>query len=257
MHKDRRIDGKIKSYQAYLFDLYGTLADIHTDEWRLPFWKRVSEVFRSCGADYEAKELRTSCFSEVARQEKEKQEAGHEIEIDIGAVFRKLFERKGLSVTEEELLYTARSFRELSRTRLRPYAYARELLQKLHTQGKQVYLLSNAQSIFTLDELRILKLDDLFDDILISSDCGYKKPDPVVFEILMKRNGLVPKDCLMIGNDLYSDILGANRAGVDSLYIHTALSSKTKAEAKSDYVQEGMDMKLLMRKICEQDRKEA
>ncbi|MBO4919692.1 MAG: HAD family hydrolase [Erysipelotrichaceae bacterium] len=248
---------RIKSYKAYLFDLYGTLADIHTDEWKLPFWKSISKAFCSHGADYEAKELRTSYFSEVTRQKKEKREAGHEIEIDLREVFTELFRKKGISLKEEELHKTARLFRELSRTRLRPYAHTRELLLKLHEQGKEVYLLSNAQSIFTMEELRILKLDDLFDDILISSDCGYRKPDPIVFDILMKRNGLVPKDCLMIGNDLYSDILGANRAGVDSLYIRTALSSKTETEAKPDYLQEGMDMKRLMRKICEQDRKEA
>ena len=29
---------KVGTYKAYLFDLYGTLADIHTDEWKLPFW---------------------------------------------------------------------------------------------------------------------------------------------------------------------------------------------------------------------------
>ena len=240
---------KVRSYRAYFFDLYGTLADIHTDEWKLSFWKKICGVFLSYGAAYEAVELRMSYFAEVTRQEKEKQETGHEIEIDVREVFVELLKKKGISVTEEELQKIARSFRELSRTRLRPYAHVRELIEKLHEQGKKVYLLSNAQSIFTLDELKILKLDDLFDDILISSDCGYKKPDPVIFEILMKSNGLVPDDCLMIGNDLYSDVLGAKRAGVDSYYIHDALSSKTDVTVQPDYIQEGMDMKLLMRRI--------
>ena len=242
---------KVGTYKAYLFDLYGTLADIHTDEWKLPFWKKMCGVFLSYGADYEAKELRKAYFTEVSRLEIEKYEEGHEIEIDIKEVFVELLRRKGIAVTEEQLQRIARSFRELSRTRLRPYAHVKELLQKLREQGKKVCLLSNAQSIFTLDELKILKLDDLFDDILISSDCGYKKPDPIIFEILLKRNGLNPEDCLMIGNDLYSDVFGANRAGVDSYYIHDALSSKSDAAAKPDYIQEGMDIRLLMRRICE------
>ena len=241
----------IKPYKAYLFDLYGTLCDIHTDEWKLSFWKRVREVFCSYGADYETRELKSAYFSEVSKQEKERQEEGHEIEIDLSEVFIELFKKKGISVKEKKLQKITRSFRELSRTRLRTYAHAHKLLEKLHEQGKKVFLLSNAQSIFTLEELMILKMDDLFDDILISSDCGYKKPDPIVFEILLKRNGLNPEDCLMIGNDLYSDILGANRAGVDSCYIHTALSSDTKTVAKPDYIQEGMDMKLLMKKLCD------
>ncbi len=241
---------KTKSYKAYLFDLYGTLADIHTDEWKLSFWSRICGVFLSYGAEYEARELRKAYFTEVAGQENQRRREGHEIEVDIGDVFNELLRKKGITVTEDELHRIARQFRESSRTRLRLYAHADELLKKLHEQGKKTYLLSNAQSIFTLDELKTLKLDDLFDDILISSDCGYRKPDPIVFEILMKKNGLNPEDCLMIGNDLYSDVLGAGRAGVDSYYIHDALSSRTDPEIKPDYMQEGMDMKLLMKRIC-------
>lgn len=240
---------KTRSYKACLFDLYGTLADIHTDERKLPFWNKASEVFRRYGADYHSKELREAYFVEATKQEKEKHEEGHEIEIDLSEVFMELFRKKGVFIKKGDLYRTAESFRELSRSRLRPYAHAEELLLTLKKQGKKVYLLSNAQSIFTLKELQILGLDDLFDDILISSDCGYRKPDPIIFDILLKRNGLSCKDCLMIGNDLYSDVLGASRAGIDSYYIRSALSSKTDISVKPTYVQEGMDLKLLMRRI--------
>lgn len=241
---------RIKPYKAYLFDLYGTLADIHTDEWKMSFWKKVREVFASCGAEYEAEELKTAYFTEVTRQEKERQEKGHETEIDLREVFVELLKKKETVLNEKDLEKLACRFREMSRSRLRLYAHAEELLQKLRRQGKQVYLLSNAQSIFTMEELRILKLEDLFDDILISSDCGYKKPDPLIFTILLDRNGLKAEDCLMIGNDLYSDVLGAARAGIDSYYIHDALSSRTEVKITPTYRQEGMDLKRLMNRIC-------
>ena len=243
-------DARLRSYRAYLFDLYGTLADIHTDEWKLPFWKKVSKEFSSLGADYGAEELRSAYFRETGRQERERKEEGREIEIDLREVFRELFRQKETSLEEEDLHKAAGTFRELSRSRLRTYAHADELLRKLHGQGKKVLLLSNAQSVFTLDELKILKLEDLFDDILISSDCGYRKPDPCIFDILLKRNGLLPGECLMIGNDLYSDVLGARRAGIDSYYIRSALSSEENIEVEPDHVQVGMDLKLLMRRIC-------
>ena len=41
---------------------------------------------------------------------------------------------------------------------------------------KKKFLLSNAQSCFTLDELDALGLADRFDGILLSSDAGMKKP---------------------------------------------------------------------------------
>ena len=241
---------QVRSYKAYLFDLYGTLADIHTDERKLSFWKKQVEVFRSYRAVYEAKELRTLYFDEIARLEKEKHKEGHEIEIDLGEVFIELLKKKDVSANEEKIRRIAGSFREASRTHLRAYAHARELLQKLHEQGKKVFLLSNAQSLFTMDELKELGFTDLFDDILISSDFGYKKPDPIIFTILLKRNCLSPEDCLMIGNDLYSDVLGARRAGIDSYYIRSALSSKGSVGIRADYDQEGMDLQRLMKRIC-------
>ena len=241
---------KIREYRAYLFDLYGTLADIHTDEGKPAFWRKMTDVFRSYGADYEARELRNSYFTEISRQEKERRQEGHEIEIDLDTVFTELLGKKGIKVEKEEIQRIARSFREASRTHLRAYAHAKEVLQRLRRQGKKVYLLSNAQSLFTMDELRQLELDDQFDDILISSDCGYKKPDPIIFKILLERNDLSAKDCLMIGNDLHSDILGARRAGIASYYIHSALSSKNDTDIEADYYQEGMDLGLLMKRIC-------
>ena len=35
----------MKEYENYIFDLYGTLVDIHTDEWKTSFWKKVSQIF--------------------------------------------------------------------------------------------------------------------------------------------------------------------------------------------------------------------
>lgn len=88
-----------------------------------------------------------------------------------------------------------------------------------------VYLLSNAQRIFTEYELRSLGLWELFDGILISSDEGCCKPDPAFFRILFDRYGLNPADCLMIGNERTSDLAGAVAAGIDCCYLHTATSS--------------------------------
>ena len=42
---------------------------------------------------------------------------------------------------------------------------------------------------------------------------GCSKPEPEIFEIAL--DGLSPKEALMIGDGIQSDVLGANRAGVD------------------------------------------
>ena len=42
----------MKTYKNYLFDLYGTLADIHTNEDSPAFWRNVSRLLGMQGVDW-------------------------------------------------------------------------------------------------------------------------------------------------------------------------------------------------------------
>ncbi|MBR4461105.1 MAG: HAD family hydrolase [Erysipelotrichaceae bacterium] len=240
----------MKSYDAYLFDLYGTLIDIHTDESSMAFWRKIREFFHMYDADYDPKELRDAYFKTVREQEEQKTENGHLIEIEIGDVFQKLFKRKGIVVNKHTIKDIAWQFRQNSTSHLRLYAGAMELLDALRSSRKQVYLLSNAQSLFTLPELKMTGLYDMFDDIVISSEVGYRKPDPFIFESLLKKHDLKTENCLMIGNDLQTDTQGAHAIGMDSFYIRSALSgSETKNRNIPEYMLDHMDLRLLLRKL--------
>lgn len=94
-----------------------------------------------------------------------------------------------------------------------------KLLQLLKTNGKKIYLLSNAQRIFTESELKESGLLP-FDGIYLSSDFGYKNQMPL-FKQPLDVYHLEPKDCIMIGNELKSDIAVANACSIDSLFIHS------------------------------------
>ncbi len=240
---------EMKEYGAYIFDLYGTLIDIHTNERKASLWKKQRELFSSFGAGYEWKELRDSYFGTVGRMEEEKKEQDHYIEIDIAEVFRLLLRKKGIESGADMIRRIAERFRRDSVCHIRLYAGAKDLLKALRNLDKKVFLLSNAQELFTGKELEDLGIDGSFDDIFISSACGYRKPDPSFMERLLQKHGLDPKDCLMIGNDLYDDVCIAARTGMDSYYIESALSSERKTDAVATYVQKGMDLKLLKKRI--------
>ena len=42
----------MKAYKNYLFDLYGTLVDIHTNEDSPAFWRNVSRLLGMQGVDW-------------------------------------------------------------------------------------------------------------------------------------------------------------------------------------------------------------
>ncbi|MDE5931039.1 MAG: HAD family hydrolase, partial [Lachnospiraceae bacterium] len=132
---------------------------------------------------------------------------------------------------------------------IRLYAGAKELLCQLREMGRGVYLLSNAQRVFTEQELRYLQIADCFDGILISSDHGVKKPDERFFRILLEQYRIEPEKALMIGNDLNSDIAGAKQVGMDTFYIHSAISPKSSQPVDADYAMMKMDLRSLCRQI--------
>ena len=225
-------------YQNYIFDLYGTLIDINTDEWSDELWNKMAILYGYRGAHYNFDELHKEYDRLV---EKEKKAAGRRhpdyttLDIQIEKVFRKLYTQKGVKVTKAQVLYTAESFRCFSTKYIKLYDGVTDLLDTLKAKGKKIYLLSNAQRSFTENELNMLGLTDYFDGICISSDEECSKPDTNYFRILFERYGLEKSESIMIGNDFRSDIGGAADFGIDSLYIHQSISPEIDGKLRSTY----------------------
>ena len=197
-------------YKNLFFDLYGTLVDIRTDELKPSLWRGAAEFYSLCGAPYAAAEIRTRYLALC-------------VEIELRNVFRRLFEEKDVPVTATQVEDTAVLFRLLSFCR-RPRLMkgAKRTLSGLRRQGARMYLLSNAQSCFTIPELRRLGLlDGVFDGIFLSSDFGSKKPAPAFFNAALAQAGLTASEVLMVGNDPVADIRGADSVGMESRYFHS------------------------------------
>ena len=211
-------------YRNFIFDLYGTLVDVRTNEHKPSLWKKLALFYSFQGAAYTGKELR-SRYQVLETAARTAPTSYTYPEICAADIFRTLYIEKGIQPSEELLTATGQFFRIESLHTLQCYPATIDTLQQLRAAGCDVYLLSNAQRIFTEYELRSLGLWELFDGILISSDEGCCKPDPAFFRILLERYGLDPATCLMIGNERTSDLAGAVTAGIDCCYIHTATSS--------------------------------
>ncbi|RST72050.1 HAD family hydrolase [Siminovitchia acidinfaciens] len=59
-----------------------------------------------------------------------------------------------------------------------------------------------------------------FDQIIISGGYGKGKPDKGIFEHTLSLTGLQADEAIMVGDNLNTDILGANRAGIKSVWIN-------------------------------------
>ena len=223
----------ITVYKNYIFDFYGTLADIRTDEDNFRLWKKMSEIYRALGAGYKPQELRRA-FRRMEQREKAKL-GGENAEPDLTRVFALLFYDKNVSCDDSQAKMTAITFRALSRRFLRAYDGVEELWEELRRRDRKLYLLSNAQTDFTRPEIEMLGLTRFFDGIVLSSEQGCKKPSPAFFRKLLEQYGLEPSESIMIGNDGTADISGARSVGMDTLYLRTAISPEEQGEINATY----------------------
>ena len=245
LYKDTHREAAMARYQHCIFDLYGTLVDIHTEETRPKLWREMSAWYREHGADYRPGALRDAYFRTVRLLEgadplrNDAHEAHPEIRIE--EVFQRLFQEKGVDADLALAIQTGERFRTASLIHLRLYDGAVKLLETLRAHGQRVWLLSNAQRVFTMSELRSLGIEGLFDGIYLSSDYGCKKPDPRFFGLLLQERGIDPESAIMIGNDGVCDIQGAKGVGLSTLYIRSNISPDEPLP-EADYVLEEMNL---------------
>lgn len=220
-------------YKNYIFDLYGTLADIKTNEYTPGFWKKIAGLLACYDAFYTPNELKKA-YQTTLKKTGPSFKCQHP-EYDVVKTFQLILKQKGVSCPKSRALDIAYAFRVISRSKLCIYDGVHETLEMLKSHGKSVFLLSNAQSAFTMAELKQLGLDTFFDDIFLSSDFGVKKPDTLYYQMLLNKHSLNPDQCLMTGNDPEADILGAKMAGMDALYFHSNLSEGFTPPEIADY----------------------
>lgn len=219
-------------YTDLILDLYGTLVDIHTDE-NAQVWEKTAVYFGFYGAHYTAEALQAAFHAAMAAR---KIDAGQSYEcfpdIPFEQVMAQLFRDKGITEHADELgVSAAQLFRICSMEYIRLYPQVLEALTLLREKGYRLWLLSNAQRVFTAYELQHIGLGPQLDGIYISSDYGCRKPDVRFFRALLEEQKLELQNCLMIGNDRDTDIAGARAAGLATLYMHTNLTPQDQAPA--------------------------
>ena len=230
------------NYTDLVFDLYGTLVDIHTEENEL-VWEKTALYFGFYGAHYTADTLKAA-FQTVLAQREAKAGQSYECfpDIPFEQVMAQLFRDKGVTENADALgINAGQLFRICSLDYVNLYPEVLDALKKLREKGCRLWLLSNAQRIFTEYELRYLGLGEQLDGIYISSDYRCRKPDVRFFNALIEEQKLDKSKCLMIGNDLHTDIGGAKAAGLATFYMHTNLTPPDQRCADPDKHPDGYD----------------
>ena len=82
----------------------------------------------------------------------------------------------------------------------------------------RIYIASNGATINAKGRIASTGLDKYIDYLFISEDMGVTKPDAAFFDICLERIAEPRSTCIMIGDSLSSDMLGAKNASIDSVW---------------------------------------
>ncbi|MFC4099157.1 HAD family hydrolase [Paenibacillus xanthanilyticus] len=135
-------------YETYIFDLYGTLIDIETDEEDPVVWERLALHYRYAGMKAEGQALNAAVLEASERQLAAGKARFECPEFVMEQSFGDAARQLGGQPTAAWLNETVRWLRTLSMRKLALYDGADELLESLRAAGKKLYLLSNGQRTF-------------------------------------------------------------------------------------------------------------
>ena len=85
-------------------------------------------------------------------------------------------------------------------------------------QHYQLHILTNGFATVQAIKLKSARLTDYFVHVVSSDTTGHRKPSRAVFDYLLEQVGASSQECLMIGDNLETDIRGARAAGLDQLF---------------------------------------
>jgi putative hydrolase of the HAD superfamily len=212
--------------RGIICDINGTLIDINTDEGNEQIYRSISHLLKYYGIRTSRGDVRDGYYQILKDQRRAR---GEEFpEYDAVAVWREFLAtraaRSGAVIPKNKLAvlphFLAELYRGISLNRLELYPEVREVLDELRPRYR-LAALSDAQTAWALPEMRLVGLDGYFFPIVVSGDLGYRKPDPRIFALTLRRMHLPAEEVVFVGNDMYRDIHGARQAGLRTVFFAT------------------------------------
>ncbi len=200
-----------------LMDLWGTLIEpiIPKDFY---YRTRVLELLRACGIE-PSDDLLELAFSVYKNVEEELSIIRKNTlkEISAKKALSIFFERLGLRVQVgmEHLKAYSKPFLELTRLK----DGASEALDTLSSEYSLILVSNISLAWMGKEVLRKNDLSSYFSATLFSEEIGYRKPHPRIFQLALQLAETSPYECIMVGDELEDDMLGAKNLGIKTVWV--------------------------------------
>jgi len=90
-----------------------------------------------------------------------------------------------------------------------------------YLKGKyELHIITNGFKESQAQKITASNLHAYFGEVITSECTGFAKPDKRIFQHALERANCTAKNCLMVGDNLEADVLGAQNAGIDQVFFN-------------------------------------
>lgn len=208
--------------KAVFFDFFNTLVDYDPPREQLQV-----AACREFGIEIEPQTMRRALsagdqfyYQEIARLPESRRSAAEKMAL-YAQYEARILEGLGVEVSEEEALKIMAKFGALMRqlgAKFVLFADVEPALAQLKDRGLRLGLITNVDRDLspTCDELG---LSSYLDFLVTSMAVGAVKPAPAIFKAALERAGVDASEAMHVGDQYYSDVLGARNAGIRALLV--------------------------------------
>ena len=95
-----------------------------------------------------------------------------------------------------------------------------DTLEKLYNKGYKMGVISNGDLEQQTDKLARTGILKFFDIVTTSSEYDYSKPDPKLYESIIRRFNINKDQMIMIGDQVEKDVLPCLSIGIDAIWLN-------------------------------------
>jgi putative hydrolase of the HAD superfamily len=212
----------VPKIQAIVFDLYGTLIDVYTNEDKKEIFDFLSLYLQYYDINIPSGKLKSAFESEKTDNLNSRHERYPEVNLQ--EVFEEILKREG-STNSFLVKSCCKLFRILSRERFQLFPDSLPVMIEMRNSGYTLGLVTNAQKVFTANELRISGLQHYFKHMVFSTRYGITKPDRRLFLVVCAMLDVAPENAIYIGDNPHNDVKGAKEIGMTSILLSRQLKS--------------------------------
>lgn len=202
-------------YKNVFFDLYGTLINIKTEEYRPDIFYKLAHYLNYEGIRIDS-ELFQNRFEENIRHQLLISQEKYP-DVDIKKAFFDTILSFGYNCCDYLLNTIMKIYRSLSIIEFNAFDDVYKVLSSLK-KDFSLGLISDAQTDFLYPEITLLSLENYFTSITHSSILGFRKPDERIFKIALDTHNAKASESVYIGDSIKRDI-GSKKVGMACILI--------------------------------------